>query len=363
MRMTKSAWFIGAVAALPLLLAGCELGPKKTTQLGPRGTAMDLVQNPKLIKVNVPPPSAYPLENRDGDLARTVYPDLQVLGDISVDEFGLLMQNITNWVVPANLPDAEAGCNYCHNPENMASYEKYQKTVALKMLRMTRAVNTQWAPHVQKTGVTCYTCHGGNAIPANVWSSAGPPVTGLRGNKRGQNTPLASVHYASLPNDPFSRYLQGDRNIRLAADRIHPSAGHKVSIASTEGTYGLMQHMSGALGVNCTFCHNTQAFAQWKLSTPQRATAWYGIRMARDINNNYITPVTNVLPASQKGPHGDAWKVNCATCHQGLNKPLGGVSMLKDNPGLVGGRPGVVTAEAAPAAALPAAALVASAVR
>jgi mono/diheme cytochrome c family protein len=31
---------------------------------------------------------------------------------------------------------------------------------------------------------------------------------------------------------------------------------------------------------------------------------------------------------------GDVLKVNCATCHQGVNKPLGGYSMLKDNPAL-----------------------------
>ena len=52
-----------------------------------------------------------------------------------------------------------------------------------------------------------------------------------------------------------------------------------------------MMHISTALGVNCTYCHNTRAFYSWEESTPQRVTAWYGIRMVRDINNNYIGPL------------------------------------------------------------------------
>ena len=77
-----------------------------------------------------------------------------------------------------------------------------------------------------------------------------------------------------------------------------------------------MMHMSSALGVNCTYCHNTQSFRQWSISRPQRANAWYGIRMVRDINVNYIGSLTHVFPAYRKGPQGDPNKVNCGTCHQ-----------------------------------------------
>mgnify|MGYP000741857393 CR=1 FL=1 len=48
---------------------------------------------------------------------------------------------------------------------------------------------------------------------------------------------------------------------------------------SAELVETVLNHMSDALGVNCTFCHNTQAFKEWSLSTPQRATAWHGLRM------------------------------------------------------------------------------------
>jgi hypothetical protein len=58
-----------------------------------------------------------------------------VLGDISVEEFGLLMANITAWVVPANARAPEQqGCNYCHNPGEHGELEReiYTKTVALQ---------------------------------------------------------------------------------------------------------------------------------------------------------------------------------------------------------------------------------------
>jgi photosynthetic reaction center cytochrome c subunit len=48
---------------------------------------------------------------------------------------------------------------------------------------------------------------------------------------------------------------------------------------------------------------------------------------------------------------GDVAKVNCATCHQGVFKPLYGESMAKDYPELTG----AIHAAAAPAEGAPAA--------
>jgi photosynthetic reaction center cytochrome c subunit len=95
-----------------------------------------------------------------------------------------------------------------------------------------------------------------------------------------------------------------------------------------------MTHMSTGLGVNCTYCHNTQNFAKWEGGPPQRVTAWHGIRMVRDMNVSYMEPLTPVFPAHRKGDLGDVAKANCATCHQGAYKPLNGQSMLKDYPEL-----------------------------
>jgi hypothetical protein len=76
-------------------------------------------------------------------------------------------------------------------------------------------------------------------------------------------------------------------------------------------------------------CHNSRAFNDWDQSPPQRVTAWHGIRMAREINQTYMTGLAPVFPDNRKGPEGDVLKVSCATCHNGVQKPLYGVSMLR----------------------------------
>jgi photosynthetic reaction center cytochrome c subunit len=245
----------------------------------------------------------------------------------------------------------------------MASDEVYTKVVARRMLEMTRAINGEWSDHVKQTGVTCYTCHRGNPVPQNVWSkdASMTGVTSIRNNKHGQNDPVASVGYSTLPKDPFTPYLLGAEPIRVQGNDSL-ATGHVASIQHTEKTYGLMMHMSQGLGVNCNYCHNSRQWQSWAQSTPQRVTAWYGIRMARALNTDYIEPLKPVFPANRLGPLGDPLKVNCATCHQGVNKPLLGVSMLPDHPALAG-RPAQAAmlpdpaAEAAPAdATTPAAA-------
>jgi photosynthetic reaction center cytochrome c subunit len=97
-------------------------------------------------------------------------------------------------------------------------------------------------------------------------------------------------------------------------------------------TFSFMIHMSKSLGVNCTFCHNTRGFPDWSQSTPARLTAWYRLGPVREINDKYLDPLKETLPASKLGPHGDAPKTDGATCHQGVSKPLLGVSMAKDYP-------------------------------
>jgi photosynthetic reaction center cytochrome c subunit len=80
---------------------------------------------------------------------------------------------------------------------------------------------------------------------------------------------------------------------------------NRASLKQTEHTYSLMVHMSESLGVNCTYCHNTRDFQSWEQSRPQRVTAWYGIRMARDLNNDYMGGLTDKFPAERLGPKGD----------------------------------------------------------
>jgi photosynthetic reaction center cytochrome c subunit len=115
-----------------------------------------------------------------------------------------------------------------------------------------------------------------------------------------------------------------------------PEAANPRDIKDTERTYALMMHLSDGLGVNCTYCHNSRAFASWEESNPARTTAWHGLRMVANINETYLAPLASALPANRKGPLGDAPKAHCGTCHQGAPKPLGGAPMLDDYPNLAG---------------------------
>jgi photosynthetic reaction center cytochrome c subunit len=206
------------------------------------------------------------------------------------------------------------------------------------MLQMTRHVNADWKVHVAATGVTCFTCHRGQNVPANTWFTAPPQrqASLMAGNDAGQNVPAKSVALASLPYDPLTPFLLGKQPILVIGPTALPS-GNRQSIKQAEWTYALMMHMADSLGVNCTYCHNSRSFKAWDQSTPQRATAWYGIRMARELNNDYLVPLTQTFPAHRLGPTGDVAKVSCATCHQGAYKPLYGAALAQHYPAMLGG--------------------------
>lgn len=324
------------VAAGALLLAGCERPPIETRQIGYRGVAMEDVVNPRIAAAKAAAnevPAAIPPVPGDGPKAKDVYQNVQVLGDLSVGEFTRLMVAISNWVAP------QQQCAYCHKGDNFAADDLYTKIVSRKMLQMTRHINANWTQHVANTGVTCYTCHRGQPVPENVWFTLAPPAQHARmtggSGEYVQNKAFAAVGKTSMPADPFTPYLLDAEAIRVIGKTALPT-GNDYSIQHTERTYGLMIHMSESLGVNCTHCHNSRSFADWSASPPQRLTAWHGIRMAREVNNEYMVPLTDVFPAQRRGELGDVAKVNCATCHNGQNKPLGGISMLKDHPELIG---------------------------
>jgi photosynthetic reaction center cytochrome c subunit len=326
--------------ALGLLSACGERPPIDTQQLGYRGTGMQQNINPRIMKTvmaaNQPGP-IQPAADGSGPLASEVYQNVQVLKDLSVGEFTRVMLSMVEWVAP----DDQKNCTYCHNAENYADESRYQYKVARRMLTMTRDINSNWQAHVGQTGVTCHTCHRGQPVPPYVWFV--DPGSGREnafvGTRAGQNSAvtglgITTIGHSSLPYDPYSPYLLGNLPIRVNGPTALPT-GNRSSIKQAEWTYALMVHMSESLGVNCTYCHNSRAFAEWGgESRPQRTTAWHGIRMARGLNNTYMVPLTGVFPDTRLGPTGDVAKVNCQTCHQGVNKPYGGVSMAKDYPEL-----------------------------
>ena len=322
-----------------LCLVGCDFPPMDSEQRGFRGTGMAEIDNPEDIAVlaakNLAPEQLPVTPPSPGPVAGDVYENVQVLGDLSLTEFVGVMSAITRWVAP------EQGCTYCHSAGNLASDDLYTKRVARRMIQMTRDINADWTDHVGDTGATCYTCHRGKPVPQYIWFQGTdmPETKGMAASRMGQNLASASVGSASLPYDPFTALIskaEADVNNVKVSSRTALPAGPIASMADTEKTYALMMHMSESLGVNCTYCHNSRAFGEWDESTSARVTAWHGIRMVRELNQDYLSPLQNEYPIERLGHSGDAPKANCSTCHQGVAKPLYGQSTVTEYPALQG---------------------------
>jgi photosynthetic reaction center cytochrome c subunit len=334
---------LGLCAALlaSVGLAGCERPPIDSVQRGYRGTGMAELYTPKQLDTlaaanQLPEPIAPATPGTPP--ATVAFKNLQVLNDLSVSEMSRVMVAMTSWVAP------EQGCTYCHVGADFAADTLYTKVVARRMLQMTRHINADWKTHVAGTGVTCYTCHRGQPVPSQIWfQSPGPQA---QHGYLSKNSPASEAGMASLPYDPLTAYYdKSPEEIRVNSTTALPE-GNRASTKQTEWTYALMMNISQSLGVNCTYCHNTRSFATWDSSTPARGTAWYGIRMVRELNTDYLDPLAATLPANRHGPEGDGPKLYCATCHQGAYKPFFGASMLKDYPELSGAHAPALAADA-----------------
>lgn len=332
---------IGGVAATlltiaMLLTAGWVRPPIVGLQTGFRGTGQDQLisaQNQRLLKAANTLPDAIDKASSSGERATQAYKNVKVLTDLSTEEFNRVMVAITQWVSP------DQGCAYCHNTENLADDGLYTKIVARRMLEMNRHINKTYTSHVADTGVTCYTCHRGQPVPSNIWfeNPGARQAGGMSATNYGFGHPSKSNGATALPINPLTPHLLGDDNLRVEGKTALPTVSG-ASIQQTEQSFSLMIHMSEALGVNCTFCHNSRNFSGWEESKPQRVVAWHGLDMLRELNAVYLETLNKTYPANRLGPLGDSPKANCATCHQGASKPLLGQSMAKDFPEL-GGKP------------------------
>ena len=153
-------------AFVALVVTRFERPPIDVEQRGYRGLGMVELYNPRMMPAIVQAnqiPEALPPEDPAGQKASEVYTNVQVLKDLDANEFMRLMTAMTEWVSP------EQGCTYCHAEDDLAADTLYTKVVARRMLEMTQQINSSWKPHVAETGVTCFTCHRGKPVPANIW--------------------------------------------------------------------------------------------------------------------------------------------------------------------------------------------------
>ncbi len=325
----------GAIVVAALVITWGYPAKTVSVQTGPRGTGMEVIKFASDAMAVDPTAAAFytelPVAPIGGEaLAGDVYENVQVLGDLTEDNFNRLMLAMTEWIAP------EQSCAYCHGEEgNFASDDLYTKVVARRMIQMTQNINETWTDHVAPAGVTCYTCHRGQNVPSGIWFEVTPTVNAMTGWGAVQNRVTSLSQSTSLPSDALQKYLVEYEPVRVSdlAPRVENEG--TASVQDTERTFSLMNYFSNALGTNCGFCHNSRAFYDLDQSTPQLVQAQLGIGMALDLNNDYLLPIGDLLPPKRHGElHADAPKVACATCHKGHSKPMNGLNVISDWPEL-----------------------------
>jgi photosynthetic reaction center cytochrome c subunit len=331
----KSASVVGGIVVALIvwgIASTLQTLPVNSVQLGYRGTGMIEQYNVNKVAAESAlntPTGEYPQVAPAGKPAAAVYKNIQVLKTVDANDFLRVMASMAQWVAP------QVGCAYCHSVVNMASGAIYTKEVSRHMLLMTQYINENWRSHVGAAGVTCATCHRGQGGPQHTWTFQLPPggLHGYAATTTGENLPSAAADTSSLPADPYTPFLLNADPIDVQGSTALPD-GNRTSIEQTNWTYALMMHFSHSLGVGCNYCHNSRAFSIWDQGTPNRVTAWYGIEMVRDLNNNFMVPITNLFPVGRRGPMGDVPKINCETCHQGAYAPFYGAHVVDTYPAL-----------------------------
>ncbi|MEM9425255.1 MAG: photosynthetic reaction center cytochrome PufC [Pseudomonadota bacterium] len=296
-----------AVLAAVALVSFGQPFATDSLQTGPRGQGMSVPE----FKADLATP--------DPDIAA-----LEAIGDVDGD----LIAAMQAWTGIPNLFE---------DPDS------YQYAVGAMMIAMTQNINENWAGHVYANGdvgVTCYTCHRGQAVPSEIWFSILPVTERMAGWSAIQNRATSLSQSTSLPSDALEVYLLDDQTIGVhdLESRVAgvPGQDGYPGIQHAERTYSLMNYFSNSLGVNCVFCHNSRAFYDAGQVTPQWATASLGILMVQELNNDYIVPAGALLPEERLGPrNGDEPKVACKTCHKGYQQPLQGTNVTGDWPQLM----------------------------
>ena len=140
----------------------------KQMQTGPRGTGMHVSEFINEVETADPTIADY-LEAGDiteemtaavSDAALANVPPS--LAGISPEDYAQLVAAMRSWT---GIPDL------MEDPEN------YQTAVAYSMVEMVQNINENWIGHVQanaEVGVTCYTCHRGEAVPSEIWFRIAP---------------------------------------------------------------------------------------------------------------------------------------------------------------------------------------------
>jgi photosynthetic reaction center cytochrome c subunit len=124
------------------------------------------------------------------------------------------------------------------------------------------------------------------------------------------------------------QYVSGDSYLAMgqyAGEFPEPQNVIVLEGLSTTGVIGYMlNHMTAAMGVNCTYCHSLDNFAAdvWEGPGAEEAMAnkmlaREYLRMVADLNQNWLTQLPDLVDTKQ--PYGA--QISCATCHYGQAVP------------------------------------------
>lgn len=334
---------LSGLATLFVLVVPQWHWPVKGTELGYRAGALVQFDPPpgSITRADFPPPPVAD-EPSDPRPATEVFKNVQVLTDIDAGRFMRLQHAMTEWVAP------KQGCGFCHAGSDYASEANPRKEAARLMLRLTRYTNTVGKAHLGAAGVTCYTCHRGEAVPSQVWFPSPPrPIKGVVAQQEDWNESADTVR-KFFPNAAWDEYLL-QSTPGLAQSYTALPSGEVESQEVAKRLYEMMMQMSDGIGVNCGYCHNSRAFFDWSQSTPMRWAGHSGIQLTRQLNSDFLVRLAAVLPQSRTDPTkprppiiperevdpqaGNALAV-CATCHHGQPKPFGGANLAADYPAL-----------------------------
>ena len=336
----------GAIFVAAMVVTWGQPSAGTAMQTGPRGTGMSVHEFNADRLTPDPTIEAYyteePYVPEGGEpLAKDIYDNVQVLGDLTEDNFNRLMLAMTQWVAP------EEGCAYCHGDVDIEDYGsdyQYTKVVSRRMIQMTQNINENWDGHVnanKEVGVNCYTCHRGENVPSEIWFNITPATEATSGWASVQNRATSLSQSTSLPSNAIEVYLtdyDSQVNVHDLESRVAgvPGITEDVqTIQKTEMTYSLMNYFSNSLGVNCVFCHNSRAFYDGSQNTPQWGTALLGRQMVIEMNQEYLIPLKTTYPENRLGPiFADAPKAACKTCHKGYQQPMQGMNAIADWPEL-----------------------------
>jgi photosynthetic reaction center cytochrome c subunit len=263
------------------------------------------------------------------------------------------------------------GCQYCHNIENFASDEYEQKIAARNMLYLVNDVNAEFIvdlPNWRGNYVQCATCHNNqpqgmeavgqqfiNSVPpilvtVDPLDEMGMAITDPELKPEAIQEPVdlkeAILYYVYNyqvwdPYDP-ARADSGRGSLALTYDGGRTQ--DQVTI-----NQNVMNFHAWALGVGCTYCHNSRNFVAYETDPAGNlANAEYAYNKLKAqqmlllttwLSENWLSygalPKDAIPTAAEGGAselsyqllEGQFYNVpGCYTCHQGNSIPLGAIN-------------------------------------